>query len=307
MDKAKFQEKLNVKKILIWLAIIWGIIVLGIVIFYLCTLGKIRVDVEYAPFAAKVTLNDTVIMNHHANYISPGDYHIKVEFENFETYEADVAVDSETQYLFGSLSPANEEGEKYVQDHISEFNVIEGIAGKVANIEGEKQRQTYPIMDSLPIKDPYYTIGYTISDDGALSVTVESSISYRSQAVTRVLELLDEEDFEKYDIKFYNLENPYAENFQPNSATDPNEYIRTGFSSLSGDVANFEIGGGEREGDYYYAYLRYFYKKYIGVVYRVVLKADGDSWQLVADPYPLLTTTNTPGVPRDIIIKANNL
>ena len=295
--------KINKKNAIISLIVIWCLIVLIAIVFFAFTIGKVSVEVKYAPFAAVVKLDDTVIMNNNSNYITPGSYHLKVEYENFETYEGEVTITEETKYLYGKLIPANEDGAIFMNEHNKDFLEIEGIAGKVATEEGVKQREKYPIINELPIKDPYYSIGYNVGED-VLNITVEASISYRQLAVNKLLEIMDNEDFGKYNIIFYNLGSPYDGRFIENDKTDPVEFIKTGFS---GTGVDFTVEGGVREDDYYYAYLRYYYKDYIGVIYRVVLKNDDGSWKLAADPYPLLTSFNTPDVPLEIINKVNDL
>lgn len=297
------REFLN-KKIIIVVIILWMILVVGVIIYYLTIVGKVKLDVEFAPFSAKVTMNGVAVRNHGHNYVAPGEYHVVVEYENFDTYEATVTIESDTKYLYGTLNPSNEEGEKYVKEHIQEFYIVEGIAGEMASLAGQKTRQEYPIIKKLPIKDPYYNIGYTFADDGILKITVKSSISYRQLAVEKLLEILGPEDFGKYDIMFYDLENPYAGKFKDNSADDPVEYIKSGFSDV--DV-QYDVDKGTLSGDYYYTYLRYMYNNYVSVIFRLVLIHDDDEWRLAADPYPLLTTTNTPDVPLEIINSANEL
>jgi len=59
--------------------------------------------------------------------------------------------------------------------------------------------------------------------------------------------------------------------------------------------------------DYYYTYLRSYYDGFVSVIFRLVLARDSNGWKLIADPYPLLTSFNTPEVPLDILNKVNRL
>ena len=302
MDGIK--PKINPKTIVIVGVGIFVAIILYMIGFFIYTAGKVAVDVEYAPYAATVSLNGVAVRNHSNNYLEPGEYQLIVEYENFDKIESTVIVDEETKYLFGSLSPINEAGEEYAKKHQDEFFAVEGIAGTLANIEGEKQREKFPIISKLPVKEPYYTIGYNIEDE-KLNITVESGIAYRQLAVNRVLKLMDDEDFGRYNVVFVELDNPYEGKFKQNDAKDPIEYIKTGFTDIGVD---FTVGGGQEEDGYYYAYLRYSFNKYVNVVYRVVLiKDETGAWNLAGEPYPLLTTENTPGVPLEIINKVNKL
>ena len=301
MDNKTF--KVNKKNAIISLIVIWCLIVLAVVVYFIFTIGKVSVEVKYAPFAAVVKLDDTVIMNNNSNYIAPGSYHLKVEYENFQTYEGEVTITEETKYLYGKLIPANEDGAIFMNEHNKDFLEIEGIAGKVATEEGIKQRENYPIINELPIKDPYYSIGYNIDEDDVLNITVEASISYRQLAVNKLLEIMSDEDFGKYNIVFYDLDNPFSNSFENNTESNPVNFIKKGFTNVNCD---FEVSG-TIDDDYYYGYLRYYYKDYINVINRIVLARDNETWNLAADPYPLLTTFNTPEVPLDIINKVNSL
>ena len=283
--------------VLIVIAASW----LGYVIF---TYDKVSVTVKFAPFAATVRLDETVIRNNSSNYITPGNYHLKVEYENFETIERDIVVEEGTKYLYGNMNPANEAGEAYMQEHMEEFYEVQGIAGELATDAGLLQRSLYPIVDKLPVKDPYFNIGYNLNDEGGLDVTVEAAIAYRQLAVSRLLEIMKKEDFGKYNIVFYDLDNPYAGKFVDNDETDPAEYIKKGFAGVDVD---FTVNGGVEENGYYYAYLRYYFRKYVNVIYRVVLEGGDGEWGLVANPEPLLTTFNTPDVPLEIIDEVNRL
>lgn len=292
------------QKLWIITGVILGIILLSTLGFFLFTNGKVLVDVEYAPFAGTVKLNGTTVMNHHGNYITPGEYQMTVEYDNFNTFSATVLITEDTKYLYGKLIPANDTGKAYMDAHNDEFLAVEGIAGQIAADAGLRQREQYPIINQLPVKDPYYTIGYNFTEDGTLNLTVDASISYRPLAVQKVVELLGGTGAAQYSVEFYDLNSPYAGKFVENSESDPAKYLSQGYSGIGVD---FTVGGGTVQDEYYYAYLRYFYRDYVGVVYRVVLRSTDHGWQLVADPYPVLTSHNTPGVPVEILNKANSL
>ena len=303
MENKRFIDQINVKKIIIILSIIWGIIAIIGIGFIIFTHDKVLVDVEYAPFSATVKLNGTTVMNHHGNYLEPGEYTLEVEFENFQKIEKTISIDDQTKTIYGSLIPINADGEQYVRDHINDFLYIEGIASGQSLENGLKQSEEYPIVDKLPIKDPYYTLGYNFTEDGILNLTVESSISYRQIASQKVIELMGDDGFGRYDVSYYNLDNPYFGTFKANQETDPIKYLQTGYAVTGLD---FTVQRCTREGDYYYAFLRYQFRTYTSVIYRVVLIWE-DGWRLASTPYPLLTTTNTPDVPLEIINKVNKL
>ena len=48
----------------------------------------------------------------------------------------------------------------------------EGEASQEANLEGEKEREKYPILKNLPIKNAVYTIGYQFESDGTPTIII---------------------------------------------------------------------------------------------------------------------------------------
>lgn len=293
----------NRKNIIIAFVAFWVLLVIIAIIFFITTRGKVLVEVKYAPFAATVKLDETTIMNNNNNYITPGEYNITVEFKDFKSYEGTITIDENTKYIFGNLIPANENGEEYMNEHATDYLEVERITNKVSTENGIKQREQYPIINKLPIKDPYYTIGYSISDDGILSITVKSSIAYRQLVTNKILEITDDSDLEKYDILFYDLDNPFSGKFVENDETDPKNYLKNGFSTTGLD---FIMGNGAYDNEYYYTFLRYTINN-LPIVFRVILRKTNGKWELLGDPYPLLTTFRAPNVPIDVINKVNML
>ena len=285
------------------IAVLWGVLTFFAIMFFIVAADKALVQVKYAPFAAVVKLDDTVIMNNNENFIAPGEYHLVVEYENFETYEADIVVGDNTTYMYRNLKPINDEGERYMHEHAEEFLEVQGIAGMIATEEGTNQIKEYPVIEQLPIRDSLYMLDYTV-EDGKIVITVSAGLGYRGLAIDGLMDLIGEDGVGKYDVKIVDLDNPYEGKFVENDEKTPDDYLKAGYANVGFD---FTVGGGEIEGDYYYAFLRYYFQKYVGVVFKVVLRREGDGWKLAGEPYPILTTANTPGVPLEIIEKANQL
>ena len=302
-------EKIGPKRIAIFLGIVFAIIIIYSVATLLARIGKVPVKIEYAPFASTVKLNDTRMRNNAENYITPGKYTLTVEFENFESIEKEVEITENTIYLAGSLKPINSLGEEYMASHQEEFNIIKRQADEVNSAANKKFFETYQLLVDFPIVDPQYTISYTLSDESKPIINVAAGTAYRQLAVHKLLSIMSSEDFGLYDIFFENLDNPFTDTFKNNQESDPAEFIKKGFSDTGIDFSVNEDKKREDDGyeDYYYAYIRYFYNTYISVIYRIVLVKDGNSWKLAANPYPLLTTANTPEVPLEIINRVNSL
>lgn len=303
-ERINILEKIGLKRIAIIVGIIFLVIIIYSVSVLISRIGKILVKVEYAPFAATVTINDIKLSNHAENYITPGEYHLKVEFENFETLEKEIEITEDTLFLAGALRAANDLGEAYVSSHQEEFVVIKNYADGVNGGDNERFFKIYPLLASFPITDPHYTIKYKLSEESKPIINVAVGTAYRQMAIYKLLDIMNDKDFETYDIYFDNLENPFAGTFEPNDETDPIKFIEKGFSNTGIDL---NVNDGKQEGQYYSAYIRYFYQTYISIIYRVVLIQDSNGWRLVADPYPLLTTSNTPEVPLAILNRVNSL
>ena len=297
-------EKIDLKKLLIGFGIMIAAVVVYSVIILATRIGKVSVRIQYAPFAAKVVLGDNEVRNNAENYITPGVYNLRVEFENFKTLEEEIEVTENTVFLVGALQAANDEGEKYISEHQDDFVVVKDYADGVNGSDMERLFEAYPLLANLPYTDPYYILNYTLTEESRPVITISVGLGYRAIAINKLLGMMDDEDVGIYDVQIIDLENPYVGKFVKNGERDPKKFLEVGFADAGLD---FEVGGGSEDGDYYYTYLRYYFQTYIGVIYRVVLEQNGNSWQLVADPYPILTASNTPGVPVEILNKANRL
>lgn len=282
-------------------AIITVVLIIGQLAFEAYKVGKVKVQVTYAPFAAKVKIDDQNLRNNATNYIKPGKYNLTVELKDFKTITKEVEITESTTDLYGSLKPANEAGITYQKEHIKEFQAVEGVIGIVANKEGASQREKWPIIAKLPIKDPHYTLGYSVPDIEHLVINVYSSVAYRGLALNKLMTIITKDDLALYDIEVKDLVNPYSGPIQ-NSETDPLNYIRKSFPNYS-----FTVGGGKAGGDYYYCFLRAQRDGAPEIFRAVIQRNENGNWHFAGTPYPILTTTNTPNVPVDILYNANKL
>lgn len=281
-------------------------IVLGAVAYYVITtisrIGKAKVDVLYAPYASTVTLNDNKVKNNAENWIEPGEYHVKVSFENFETLEGDVTIPNEGTTIYGQLTPSNEAGEQYMREHEREFESISGPASEELGRYGAALYKRFPIMKKFPVKDPHYTLTYILNeDDSDLKIVVRSTLPYRGLAIDKLMETVTEEEIEKYDVEIEDIESPFVADFTENSETEPFKYLQKGFGKA---MNGFYFVRGKEEGGYYYGAIR----RDIGYdsdFYRFILKRSGSSWQLCGKPYPVLTSTNTGGAPVELLFKVD--
>lgn len=68
---------------------------------------------------------------------------------------------------------------------------LEGAASQEANLEGEKEREKYPILKSLPIKNAVYTIGYQFESDGTPTIIITATDYYQPFAMEKLKSLGD--------------------------------------------------------------------------------------------------------------------
>ena len=277
-------------------------LIIGFIGFRIYTSDKIEVQVTYAPFAATVKIDDRTLKNNAKNYIKPGKYILNVELKDFKTITKEIEITESTTDLYGSLNPTNDTGVAYKKEHLKEFQTVEGVIGAAASKEGLSQREKWPIITKLPIKDPHYTLGYSVPDLDHLVINVYSSVAYRSLALNKLMSIISKEDLGLYGVEVKDLVNPYSAPVQ-NAETDPQTFIRRAFPNYS-----FTIGEGKKEDGYYYTYLR-AQRDGGPEIFRVVLAPNDndDGWHFAGVPYPFLTTANTPDVSVDILYKANQL
>ncbi len=266
--------------------------------------GKVNVTVKFAPYAAKVTLNDVQVSNNSTIWLEPGSYRTKVELEHFDTIERTIEITNDYKYIVGTLSASDAEGEAYAQKHEQEYADTEGIVGLALNAEGDAIKNKYPILKYLPINNRLYSISYAYTDDNVPIITVKTSPKYLDVAVQK-MKVLKNVDLTAYQINFTPA-NPFA-TYDESIELEPEETIRNSFNNIS----KYYISAGQHISDNYYAATIYTYDYSADLQYahyRVLLKKDSDNyWHIVSSPQPLLTQQNTPDTPVDILNSVNSL
>lgn len=279
---------------------------IALVIYFIATfavrIGKVGVTVQYAPYAAKVTLNGTEVKNKSTVWLQPGKYNVKVECEHFNTTERTVEISSDYKFIVGTLSTADDEGEQYVNSHKQEFTEVEGLVGQALSEEGMAIKKQYPILNYLPINNRLFSISYAYDDNNVPIINVKSELEFLDDAVAK-MKTLKNVDLTAYQINF-SPENPFA-NYTESSKSSPEETIKSTFN-LNG----YKLSEGQHIADNYYAATIYIYdydRDLNYSHYRVLLKKSDDKWHIVATPQPLLTKQNTPDTSTDILNSANSL
>lgn len=289
-------------------AITFAIICAVIIIYYIATkisqIGKIATTIQYAPYTASVMLDDKPLKNNSTNYIAPGEYTITVSLDNFNTLNTTVTIDENTTILYGMLTPNNERGEQIVKERQQDFLEVQSLYGAAAVEEGNKERESWPLLAYLPVNTILYSIGYILNND-QLIITVNTTTPYLD-ATLQKLKLIAkqaESPLEEYNIKLNNFTNPFENIATSSTSTNPATLLNQSFGSIADN-----INDGFYKDNYYYTTLTTGSEAdYTLVTYRAVLKQTGDTWQLASTPYPILTTTNTPNIPSSILSSVNNL
>ena len=265
-------------------------------------INKVKTTVLYAPYNAKISLNNTPIRNNSTIWLEPGFYTAKIEYDHFETIEQTIEISNNHHYIVGILKASDEEGESYTNTHTQEFTNAEGIIGKMLNEEGTAIKNQYPILNYLPINNSLFSISYSYDEKNTPIIKVKSTPDFLDDAVAKMKTLKNVELID-YQIIF-DIENPF-ETYSNTPKSTPQETIKSSFK-----MDKYTISNGETIADDYYATTIYIYDYNRDLSYnhyRILLHKQTDGWHIVATPQPLLTKNNTPNVSSNILNSANSL
>ena len=182
------------------IAIIFAIIVIvGALIYQIYTAidrsGKIPVEVAAAPNDAKITFRDKKTKAEYTakngtNYLPPGDYSITAAKDGFRSSQTEANAATKPQHtVIIELMPQSDQARQWQKKHMDQYNKVEGIAGQQIREAGKKFTEKYPVVAKLPIKDPYYSIGYYKKDDRPIIVIRTESPQYRYKATLRLVSI----------------------------------------------------------------------------------------------------------------------
>ncbi len=302
-------KKINIQNKRVKTLLILSAALLVIIIFYsLATMiyrsGKTKTIVRFAPNTATVTLNDTRIANNSTNWLLPGQYHLKVSYNNhFEVYERDVEITEEDAELYGTLNALDDEGKEYITQHREEFAKVEGLVGDLLNRQGQKIKLDYPILTYLPMNNSLYSISYRYDDENKPIIDVKAEPKYLDVAVAK-LKTIKNVDLSSQNIVFH-TKNPFTKEYQQNPVTDVKKFVRLAYNLSD----NYVIDEVQQVGKYYYtsAYVNDYKNDTTYGHYRIILqkKDDGD-WEIVATPQPLFTIYNAPGIKKETLDTINS-
>lgn len=171
---------------------------------------KIAVTIRTAPSDAVVTINGARY-GQGVQYVPTGEYTARITKEGFSDATQQLRVnDHSYPAIYAGLSPQSKEAKKWEQQNRHAYAKIEQLSLAQSRRYGEAFQQRWPIVTSLPLRDPYFTIGYKNLNDRDIILTIKAtSPRYRELA----LDELRKKGFEPsdYRIEFIGFTNPLAE------------------------------------------------------------------------------------------------
>lgn len=172
--------------------------------------GKTEVTLVVAPNDADVALTNTssgkVTKSRNGTvYLEPGTYDVLVEKKGFTTYKTtrDTTKDNT---IIAELAPETEEAIAWTKKHRDQFQKLEGIADKRATAYNRALIEKHPLLKVMPIKDPYYSIGYYQKDGEPIIVISTQSPQYRYVATRRINRMGYK--ISDYRIEYKDFQNP---------------------------------------------------------------------------------------------------
>ena len=280
--------------------IIWGVATL------VYRMGKVPVTVKYAPFNAVVKVDGRRISNNATEYLVAGEYSVVVETEHFKTIEETVTVSKDYPYLIGLMEPSTDMGRQISIERQKDFLEVEGIYGRLAADDGAKEKEEYPILKYIPINNALFSISYAYNDDNSLQINIKASQTYRDTTVAKLYSFSGVVPTD-YNVVFKDFKNPFDGTFVENDASDPLDFIKTGYKTTIG--SNYLVKTGRIEGDYYYTTIQTQAGQQDGYYasWRVLLEKSDGKWKFVTTPYPILTKYNAKNVSTELLDKVNRL
>lgn len=268
--------------------------------------GKEYFYIAYAPFSATVRIGDKYYKNNAYNYIEPGEYDLIVELDHFETVIDHIVVPNEFNSSYGALESIDDEGDRIAAAAIKDYQQVgKGSASESSPTLG------YEIEQYLPIQNALYKISsnLTAEEDNSLShsINIEAGDVYVDTAVKKLFSFLDKDPaISAYDIRITNYENPFAEAGTAAFDEDAAAYITNAYSSIILD-GEYKFADTIKSGRYM-GVVMCTQKDTGGVQYktsRVVLKRDGENWEILNAPYPVITKFMVPEVQTTFLNRIN--
>lgn len=205
-----------------WHLLGWGVCIIGVMSFIGFSIwqqqqdeqrGKLPVQVKAVPSHATITIDNTPVKPG-TRYVTPGTHTITVSAPGFATTtNTFYAHQNHVPRQYIGLAPQSDEAKRWYNQHRTQYAELERIGFREAQAYGEKFQERWPIVKSLPIKDPYYTISYRHNPDESITLIIKgTSPRYRMFALSQLRK--KGVDPTEYAIEFSGFTNPLEERRQ---------------------------------------------------------------------------------------------
>lgn len=149
--------------------------------------GKVQLTLKLLPQDATVTLNSSQTISPGTLYLKPGSYSIHAHKDGFDDFSNTLTVPNDTGIYNIQLLPASDDAKKWVADHQDLYLQTEQDGARSAAAITQSFQDANPIVKNLPYNDPYFSIGYTSSDNKTIQLTITGvSAMYRYQAIQKI-------------------------------------------------------------------------------------------------------------------------
>lgn len=304
MREKSFITPKRIKVVVGWFILFSIATIIYVAAVNISRIGKIAVEIKYAPFEASVFIDDqNYAINNAINYLDLGQHHIRVVLTGFKTIDENIEITKDTKYLYGLLEALDENDSTAYQKHQNDYLAVESIDGKESILEKQEVEKKWPILSHLPYIRNNISIGSMFDDQNDLIITVHAEPTQIDTAINKLKSFNATPS--EYNIKIIDFDNKLENKFSKNNNSDPILFLNKGYQNL--DIP-YQVNVGQQSDNYYYTTISVGkYAGYIPVTYRVVLQKTSESWDLINTPYPVLTVYNTQKIDSSILNSVNQL
>lgn len=201
----------------IFVVVIATILLIGIYNLYLFATryNKREVKVVTAPSTAKITFtlkNDSTkkyTFSSGTSYIPHGSYSYTIAKDGFESMSGSFNTSDSNNIIVGPLTAVSSNAKTWAKNNQKEYQTVEGYAGIIANASGKDFSNKYPVVNMLPIKQTYFTIGYYTKDNHPVIVIRTASPQYRYKAIAMLVQ--QGVKLSDYPIEYADYQSPLGE------------------------------------------------------------------------------------------------
>lgn len=173
--------------------------------------GLESVEILTVPKDSKVTLSTGEVIGSGTAYLKPGDYTTKTSHEGFHSYERELKVkEGEVNTLYIGLAPKTEEAEEWARWNRRAYGELEHKTRELGVTYTMDLKTDYPIVEDLPLKDPYFSVGYKASEDYGIIVTIKGTSPRYRQAAIQAIEAKGY-NLGEYVVEYQGFDNPLEE------------------------------------------------------------------------------------------------